>query len=177
MNEGEQIELLEIQLEQSTPAWFRICVFGAAFFVLIWQFCALISEGGTRYQSYNADSIIMILFCGAIIGCVLFGRNVRWTIRNDEIRIDKGWIYEYRKVVLINSGEIAKIKVWTVAGEDSADSYFIQLWLTSGENFESPPMKDAYFARQLGTEIERRLNVPIEGILQPIENETRIREV
>src|SRR3954468_24616107 len=132
MNEDEWIELPEIHLEHTIPSSIRICVFGLAFFGFVWQVCALIVEGGTRFRGHNVNSIITILFCSAIIACALLARNVHWTIRKKDILIDQGWIHEHRKIVLIKPGDITKVRVWTVGDDEDVEqapaSYCLQLW-------------------------------------------------
>ena len=92
--------------------------------------------------------------------------DVRWTIRSDDIRIDRHWIvFQRREAEFIKRGEVTKIKIATGSDEDGVPViFYIRLWLTSGEDIESPPLRNAQRSRELKAEIVKRLNVAHEDV-------------
>ncbi|KRR30384.1 hypothetical protein [Bradyrhizobium retamae] len=159
----EQVELPEIQIEDRLPTWLRLCIsVGAIFFVacLAYEFAA---EPGARTWSNAGKLLVAIFFCGVLIWNVLLSSKVRWTIRNNEIQIDKAWIYDRQEVEFVRSGEIALIKVDSES-DDSGISYYIRLELYSGREIKSPPIANAQRARALKAEIANHLNVPHEYV-------------
>ena len=151
----------EIQIEaHSSPLWFRVCFSAAAVFCVVWQGTDFFLKTGARSMGERAA----LLFSLALVCWIILENlksDVRWTIRSDDIRIDRHWIvFQRREAEFIKRGEVTKIGIASGSGEHGVPViFYIRLWLASGEDIESPPLRDAQLSRKLKAEIVKRLNV------------------
>jgi hypothetical protein len=152
----EQIELPEIQIEDRLPIWLRLCISGAVIFFLLFAAYEFVAEPGANSWSNAGKLLFLIFFFGLLLWSILLSDRVRWTIRSNEIQIDKAWIYDRREVEFVRSGEIARIKVDSES-DDSGVSFYIRLGLGSGQEIKSPPLANAQRANELKAEIAKRL--------------------
>lgn len=130
---------------------------GGALFVI----ALAIGEFATKPGS-SAGKLSVIIFIGCtIIVIALFKRDLRWTIRSHEIQIDKTWIFDGPEVDFVRSGEITRIQI-DRKSDDNGVHFHIRLCRASGQDIESPPLKNALQARELKAEITKRLRVPLE---------------
>jgi hypothetical protein len=152
----EQTELPEIQIEDRLPTWLRLGLSGAAIFFVACLAYEFAAEPGASTWSNAGKLLVAIFFCGLLIWNVLLSSKVRWTIRSNEIQIDKAWIYDRQEVEFVRGGEIALIKV-DRESDDSGISYHIRLELGSGQEIKSPPISNAQRAHEVKAEIAKRL--------------------
>ncbi len=152
----EQIERPEIQIEDRLPIWLRLCISAAAIFFVVYAAYEFVAEPGANTWSNAGKLLVLVFFCGLLIWNALLSSKVRWTIRSNEIQIDKAWIYDRQEVEFVRSGEIALIKIDREA-DDSGVSHYIRLRLASGQEIKSPPIANAQRAHEVKAEIAKRL--------------------
>lgn len=159
--DSDRIKQPEIRLEKSSPYWFRLGFAAMVVFALTWEVTGFFLQ--TNAPSWGSYATLLFILCvgGGVIFGNLFTSNLGWTIRSDEIQIDQNWIDGRQQIEVVKRGDITKIKIASEADE-GADVFYIRLWLTSGEDIQSPPVSDAGRARELKAEIVSRLNVPHE---------------
>jgi len=127
---------------------------GIAF--LVWETADLIAKGYPPATGDSSRFLVVVLVCGLAILSAIFKSNLRWTIRNQDIRIDESWIYDRQQVGWIRPGEITKITIAHESGE-GGELFYIRIWLASGHDVQSPPLKDGQRAREVKAEIAKRL--------------------
>jgi hypothetical protein len=154
----EQIELPGIQIEDRLPIWLRLCISAAAIFFVAYLAYEFAAEPGANTWSNAGKLLAVIFFCGLLIWNVLLSGRVRWTIRSNEIQIDKTWIYDRQEVEFVRSGEITRIKVDSES-DDSGVCFYIRLALGSGHEIKSPPFVNAQRANEVKAEIAKRLGL------------------
>jgi hypothetical protein len=152
----EQIELPEIQIEDRLPTWLRLCMSAAAILLVVCLTYDFVAEPGANTWSNAGKLLAVIFFCGSLIWNVLLSSRVRWTIRSNEIQIDKAWIYDRQEVEFVRSGEIARIRVDSES-DDTGVSFYIRLALGSGKEIKSPPIANGQRANEVKAEIAKRL--------------------
>jgi hypothetical protein len=156
----------EIQIaEHSSPFWFRVCFSAAAVFCVVWLGTDFFMKTGAR----SMGDLAVLLFSLALVCWIILQNlrsDVRWTIRSDDIRIDRHWIvFERQEAEFIKRGDITKISIATGSDEGGVPViFYIRLWLASGEEIESPPLRNAQRSRELKAEIVKRLNVTHEDV-------------
>lgn len=157
----------EIQIEaESSPFWFQVCMSAAAVFYLVWEGTGFFLKTDTHSAGEYGTLLFALFVACWIIFKYFITSDVRWTIRSDDIRIDQNWIiFDRRKVVFVKRGEVTKIRIASVSGQgEGPDRFYIRLWLTSGEDIESPPISNARRSRELEVEIMKRLNMAHEDV-------------
>ena len=161
----EAVTETEIWIEaKDPPFWFRVCAAAAVVFYLVWEATGFLlkTDAGAAGDYWRLLFAFVIAY--VIFHQFFFKGEVRWTLRSDEIQIDRSWtISERREVAFVKRGDVTKISIATVSGEDS-DLFYIRLWLVSGQDFESPPISNARRSRELKAEIAKRLNVAHEDV-------------
>jgi hypothetical protein len=156
--EVDQIERQEIQLEEITPRWLRLCFSGAAVVFFMYAASDFFADPAARSGSNATKLLVLVFFCGLFIASALKG-DVSWTIRSNEIRIDRTWgVYERREVEFVQSGEITGIEI-DKESDDSGVRFHIRLRLGSGQGIKSPPIANAKRANEVKAEIEKRLGI------------------
>jgi hypothetical protein len=155
----DQIERREIQLEEITPLWLRLCISGSAVFFFVCAVHEFVAEPDAQSWNNAAKLLVIIFICGLFIAAALFRSDVRWTIRSNEIQIDKAWIYDRQEVEFVRSGGIAEIEI-NSESDDSGDRFYIRLGLGSGHEIKSPPIANAQRAHEVKAEIAKRLRIP-----------------
>jgi hypothetical protein len=154
----DQIEGQEIQLEEITPRWLRLGISGAAIFFFVFAAYEFFAEPDAQSGSNAAKFLVIVFFCGPFIASALLKSDVIWTIRSNEIRIDKTWIYDRREVEFVRSGEITGIKI-DKESDESGVRFHIRLGLCAGQEIKSPPVANAKRANEVKAEIEKRLGI------------------
>jgi hypothetical protein len=151
-------ELPEIELERGQPTWSRLIWICFGIIYLVWESAGLIEKGYPPATGDSTQFLIVLFVCGGLILYNIFQSNLRWTIRSHEIQIDENWIYDRREVKRIGPGEITKI---TIASEpdEGSEIFYIRIWLGSGHDVQSPPLRDGQRARAVKAEIEKRLGM------------------
>jgi hypothetical protein len=69
--EVDQIERQEIQLEEITPLWLRLCVSGGAAFFCLCAAYEFFAEPDVQSGSNAAKLVFIVFFCGLLIASVL----------------------------------------------------------------------------------------------------------
>jgi hypothetical protein len=154
----DQIERREIQLEETTPLWLRLCISGSAVFFFVCAVYEFVAEPDAQSWNNAAKLLAIIFVCGLFVANALFRSDVRWTIRSNEIQIDKAWIYDRQEVEFVRIGEITEIEI-NSESDDSGDRFYIRLGLGSGQEIKSPPIANAKRANEVKAEIEKRLGI------------------
>jgi hypothetical protein len=151
------IERQEIQLEENTPRWLQLFISGAAASFVLYATYEFFAKPDLQSGNNVAKLVFIVFFCGLLIASAL-KYDVRWTIRSNEIRIDKTWINDRREVEFVRSGEITRIEI-DKQSDDSGVRFHIRLGLCSGQEIKSPPIANATRANEVKAEIEKRLGI------------------
>jgi hypothetical protein len=69
--EVDQIERQEIQLEEITPLWLRLCISGGAAFFCLYAAYEFFAEPDVQSGSNAAKLVFIVFFCGLLIASVL----------------------------------------------------------------------------------------------------------
>jgi hypothetical protein len=156
--EVDLIERQEIQLEENTPRWLQLCISGGAAFFFLYAAYEFFADSDVQSGNNAAKLLFIAFFCGLLIASALLKSDVRWTIRSNEIRIDKTWINDRREVEFVRNGEITGIKIEQESDESDV-RFHIRLGLGSGQEIKSPPIANAKRANEVKAEIEKRLGI------------------
>lgn len=156
--DGNHVEQPEMQLEEQKPDWARLLLMAGSIAFLVWETADLIAKGYPPATGDSARFLIVLFVCGFLVLSSLFESNLRWIIRSHEIQIDESWIYDRHQVQWIRPGDITKITIASVSDE-GPDLFYIRIWLTSGQDVQSPCLRDGQRANELKVEIARRLGV------------------
>lgn len=144
--DGDWSRQPEIQLERSLPIFLRLSVAAGALFFLGWQLGEFFSPVDAQ-STGNDRSIIVVLFCVLLILGSAFVRDVRWTIRPNEIRIERKRCIGRSHLEIVDRADISDITIFKEATEHG-----LRVWLlmdrSSKPSIESP-------AARLGTEPDR----------------------
>jgi hypothetical protein len=152
------IERQEIQLEENTPRWLQLCISGAAAFFVLYATYEFFAEPDVQSGNNLAKLVFIVFFCGLLMASALSKYDVCWTIRSNEIRIDKTWINDRREVEFVRIGEITGIEI-DKESDDSGVRFHIRLGLCSGQEIKSPLIAHAKRANEVKAEIEKRLGI------------------
>jgi hypothetical protein len=144
--DGDWTEQPEIQLERSLPIFLRLSVAAGALFFLGWQIGEIFISADT-HPAGNGGSVAVVLFCGLLIFGSAFVSDVRWTIRPDEIQIERKRSIGRPRPEVVNRADISDIAIFKEGTEHG-----LRVWLllhrSSKASIESP-------AARLGTEPDR----------------------
>ena len=140
------------------PLWLRLSISGSTVFFVVCAVYEFVAEPDAQSWNNAAKLLFIIFFCGLLIADALFRSNVRWTVRSNEIQIDKVWIYDRQEVEFVRSGEITEIKINSEL-DDSGNRFYIRLGLGSGQEIKSPPIANAQRAHEVKAEIAKRLGI------------------
>lgn len=133
----------EIQFEQSLPIVLRLSVAACALFFLGWQIDEIFISADSQSTGYGG-SVAVALFCMLLIFGSAFISDVRWTIRPNEIRIERKRGIGRPRLEIVCGADISDITIFKEGTEHG-----LRVWLlldrSAKASIESP-------AAPLGTE-------------------------
>ena len=155
----EPIEPSEILFKQSLPRFVRLGIACALVFIMTWELTGFFRGG--RADGNSRELIIMAGVSVVLICIALFWRDLCWILRTGELQIHRDSIAGERETKLVRTGEITKIKVLDTSDEDRIE-FHIRIWLTDGDDIQSPTLRDSRRANEVAERIMERLKVPPE---------------
>ena len=157
--DGDWTTKSEIQLERNLPIFLRLSVAAVALFFLGWQIDEIFARADVLSTS-NGGSVTVILFCALLIFGSAFVSDVRWTIRPNEIQIERKRGIGRLHLEIVKRADISDITIF----KESTEQGF-RVWLLlhrpSEPSIESP-------AARLGTEPdELKAEIAIRLLIMP----------
>jgi hypothetical protein len=114
--DGDWTTKPEIQLERSLPIFLRLSVAAVALFFLGWQIAEVCTPADAHSTS-NGSSVTVVLFCVLLIFGSAFVSDVRWTIRPNEIQIERKRGIGRPRLEIVNRADISDITIFKEATE------------------------------------------------------------
>jgi len=145
----------EITFERNLPIFLRLSVTAGALFFLGWQIGEVFTPPDVHSTS-NSASVIVVAFCVLLIFASAFVSDVRWTIRPNEIQIDRKRGIGPWRVELVTRDDITEITILR-EGTEFGPRVWLLLHRLSGPSIESPSVPDGAQAEEVRAEIAKRL--------------------
>ena len=170
-----------IQLERSLPVFLRLSVAAAALFFLGWQIGEFFVPTDGQ-PAGNGGSVAVVLLCVVLILASAFLSDVRWTIRPNEIEIERKRGIGRRCLEIVDRADISDVTIYKEGTEHG-----LRVWLlldrTSKPSIESPAARFGTDPDRLKAEIATRLlivpSIKRSGdvlISPPLRDITRVNE-
>ena len=153
--DGDWTRQPEIKLERSLPVFLRLSVAAGALFFLGWQLGEALVPADT-HSTANGSSVVVVLFCVLLIFGSAFVSDVRWTIRPNEIQIERKRGIGRSRLEVVKRADITDITIFKEGTEHG-----LRVWLllhrSSKASIESPAARFGTEPDRLKTEIATRL--------------------
>ena len=145
----------EIQFEQSLPIFLRLSVAAGALFLLGWQIDEFFISADA-HSTGHGGSVTVVLFCVLVIFGSAFISDVRWTVRPNEIQIERKRGIGRPRLEIVNRADISDITIFKEGTEHG-----LRVWLllhrSAKASIESPAARLGTEPDKLKTEIATRL--------------------
>jgi hypothetical protein len=146
-----------IQFERSLPIFLRLSVAAGALFFLGWQIGEFFVPTDAQPAS-NGGSVAVVLLCVVLILASAFLSDVRWTIRPNEIQIERKRGIGRRHLEIVDRADIRDVTIYKEGTEHG-----LRVWLlldrTSKPSIESPAARFGTEPERLKAEIATRLPI------------------
>jgi hypothetical protein len=153
--DGDWTRQPEIQLERSLPIFLRLSVAAGALFFLGWQIGEIFVPADA-HPAGNGGSVTVVLFCVLLIFGSAFVNDVRWTIRPNEIQIERKRGIGRARLEVVKRADISDITIFKEATEHG-----LRVWLlldrSAKASIESPAARFGTEPDKLKAEIATRL--------------------
>jgi hypothetical protein len=136
----------------------RLSVVAGALLFLVWEAAGSFAQVNAHSAADSARLLVVFPICALLIFSILLTSSVRWTIRRNEIQIERKRIIGRPRVEVVKRDDIFEITILK-EGTETGPRVWLLLHCFSGPSVESPAVQNGAQADELRTEIARRLRI------------------